>query len=303
MHEKTLHNPRGAGRKPIVHSKEELERQPLIVVVCGMKGIGKTYQTVQEIDQYTRTNAQRKGRKGLILDFSEDDSYKKYKNVHPQYIKNLTEPRARKIVPYDMNGKQFTLDKMKQVAEYVIFNYKNGLLVLEDIDKYMHGSHGKSLIGALTTNRHAGLDIIITHQSISKISQTEWQNCAYMRLHRQLDDIERIKDRMPNYPLMKIALNVVDSKYFKAVDDWKQGLLKDDDYKAARSAFVHVNLLEFKIIGCTEEEFRGATMKFIRENPTILNRRIRVGDAQGNKIGREEAMKELYKEYVQYYDG
>ena len=38
-----------AGRKKIVYNPNDLERMPLLTVVCGMKGVGKTYQTIKKI--------------------------------------------------------------------------------------------------------------------------------------------------------------------------------------------------------------------------------------------------------------
>lgn len=296
--------PNRGGRRKIEYSQEELERQPLIEIVCGMKEVGKTHFTLIELGGYTRSTSRRPGRKALVLDFSEDDMYSKFPPVHPNHIRQLTEPRARRIVPYEKNGKQFTLDRMKEVAEYCIFNFKNGLLVIEDIDKYLYGSHGKALIGALTTNRHSGLDCIITHQSVSKISQTEWQNASYIRLHHQIDDVSRIHDRMPNYPLVKIAQLIVDRKYFQAIAAYREkGLISDLEFKKRRSFFIYINQQNMKLVGCNEEDFKIGAMQFIRENPRAVNKKMRMGDERGKKYTREEAIKELYKEYAFYYGG
>ena len=292
------------GRKPISYTKKELERTPLIEIVCGMKEVGKTHFSIIEIEGYTKRTAQRPGRKVLVLDFSEDDMYRKYPPVLPKHIRALTEPRARRIVPYEASGKQFTLDKMKEVAEYCIFNFKNGLLVIEDIDKYLYGSHGKALIGALTTNRHSGLDCIITHQSVSKISQTEWQNAAFIRLHHQIDDVGRINDRMPNYPLVKIAQLIVDRKYFQSISAYREkGLIGEHEFKKRRSFFIYINQLENRLIGCSEQDFKIGAMQFIREDPRSVNKKMRMGDERGVKYSKEQAMKELYKEYSIYYGG
>ena len=293
------------GRRKIVYTPSDLERQPLLTVVCGMKGVGKTWQSVKDIDRYVVDNPKtgKKGRKALILDFNNEDSYQKYKTVLPKYIKSLTEPRARRIPPFDEYGRQYDLDKMKQVAEYTIFNYKNGLLVLEDIYKYMVGAKGKSLIGAMTTNRHSGMDILITHQSVSKVTQTEWQNAAFVRLHHQLDDVDRISDALPNYPLMKIAQIIVDRRYYEAVRQFKELCsISEDEFKKRRSFFVYIDMLEHKIIGGTMDEFKSAVMEFIRMNPRLITKRMKVGDATGRALNKDEAMKSLFYDYAHFYD-
>lgn len=301
----SLFNKNGVGRRKISYMPSDLERQPLLTVVCGMKGVGKTYQGVKDIDRYVTDNPKtgKRGRKALILDFNNEESYQKYKAVLPKYIKTLTEPRARRIPPFDENGKQYDLDKMKVVAEYAIFNFKNGLLVLEDIDKYMVGAKGKSLIGAMTTNRHSGMDIVITHQSVSKVTQTEWQNAAFVRLHHQLDDVDRIADALPNYPLMKIAQIIVDRRYYEAVRQFKElGAISDDEFKKRRSFFVYVDMMEHKIIGGTQDEFKAAVMEFIRMNPRLISKRMKVGDALGRSLNKDEAMRSLFSDYAHFYE-
>ena len=293
------------GRRKIAYTPSDLERQPLLTIVCGMKGVGKTYQTIKDIDKYVVDNPKngRKARKSLILDFNNEESYQKYKAVLPKYIKTLTEARARRIPPFDEYGKQYDLEKMKVVAEYTIFNFKNGLLVLEDIDKYMTGAKGKSLIGAMTTNRHSGMDILITHQSVSKVTQTEWQNAAFVRLHHQLDDVDRIEDALPNYPLMKIAQTIVDRRYYEAVRQFKElCVISEDEFKKRRSFFVYIDMMEHKIIGGTSDEFRMAVMEFIRQNPRLISKRMRVGDAAGKSLNKEDAMRSLFSDYAHFYE-
>jgi hypothetical protein len=293
------------GRRKIIYTPSDLERQPLLTVVCGMKGVGKTWQTIKDIDRYVVDNPKtgKLGRKALILDFNNEESYQKYKAVLPMYIKTLTEARARRIPPFDANGKQYDLDKMKVVAEYTIFNFKNGLLVLEDIDKYMTGQKGKSLIGAMTTNRHSGMDLLITHQSVSKVTQTEWQNAAFVRLHHQLDDVDRIEDALPNYPLMKIAQIIVDRRYYEAVRQFKDiQSISEEEFKKRRSFFVYIDMTEHKIIGGTPDEFRAAVMEFIRQNPRLITKRMRVGDAQGRTLDKENAMRSLFSDYAHFYE-
>lgn len=293
-----------AGRKKISYSVEELERQPLIEVVCGMKGVGKTYGTIIEIDNYVRNKPYRKGRKALILDFNNEKDYYKYATVLPEYVGRLTEQRARRVIPIKPNGKPYSPEDMKKVAEYCCTRFKNGLLVLEDPDKYLYGKQGSSIIGMLTTNRHSGLDVIIAHQSIGKISTTEWQNCAFLRLHHQLDPVENYADRITNFPLVKIAQIVVDKKYYEAVRLFKdERAISEKEFKKRRSFNVFINMLEGKIIGCTIEDFREAAIEFIKTNPKFISRQMLIGDSKGKKLSREGAIHELLKKYMVFHDG
>lgn len=300
----SLFNNNKSGRRRIVYTPSDLERQPLLTVVCGMKGVGKTWQGLIDIDRYVMDNPKtgKKGRKVLILDFNNEDAYQKYKAVLPKYIKTLTEPRARRIPPFDENGRQYDIDQMKKVAEYAVFNFKNGLLVLEDIDKYLVGAKGKSLIGAMTTNRHSGMDLLMTHQSVSKVTATEWQNAAFIRLHHQLDNVDVVAPDLPNYPLVKIAQIIVDRRYYAAGEQFKMGMISEEEYKKRRSFFVYIDMLEHKILRANQDEFKAAVMEFIRLKPRLITTRMRVGDVNGKALNKEEAMQSLFNDYAHFYE-
>jgi hypothetical protein len=147
------------------------------------------------------------------------------------------------------------------------------------------------------------MDILITHQSVSKVTQTEWQNAAFVRLHHQLDDVDRIEDALPNYPLMKIAQILVDRRYYEAVRQYKEmGTISDDEFRKRRSFFVYIDMMEHKIIGGTVDEFRSSVMEFIRQNPRLISKRMRVGDAKGKTLSKEDAMRSLFQDYAHYYE-
>ena len=61
------------GRKPISYKKEDLERQPMIMLVCGETGVGKTYRNKQEIKHYMMDHLVmgKKGRKVLAFDTND----------------------------------------------------------------------------------------------------------------------------------------------------------------------------------------------------------------------------------------
>ena len=63
------------GRKPIQYKKEDLERQPMIMLVCGETGVGKTYRNKLEIKHYMMDHLAvgKKGRKVLAFDTNDDD--------------------------------------------------------------------------------------------------------------------------------------------------------------------------------------------------------------------------------------
>lgn len=151
-------------RNPVAYSKAELERQPMLILVCGETGVGKTYRNIIEIKRYMKgdTTTGRKGRKVLAFDVNDDD-YPNFKTVKINLLQNLTAIRARRIRPLTKEGRTMSIEEKRDTVQEMVNRFKNGLLVLEDLDKYMVGAKGQSIVGLLTTNRHNGLDIMISH--------------------------------------------------------------------------------------------------------------------------------------------
>lgn len=253
-----------AGRKPIVYNQEDLERAPTLFLVCGETGVGKTQRNKKEIKGYMKDNPEtgKKKRKVLAFDINDDD-YPEYRTVNPDHIKALTNVNARRIRPFNRDSSPMDLEQKKEVVDKIMKFYRNGLIVLDDIDDYMTGAKGQSMIGALCTVRHKGIDILLTHQSIAKISTTEWQNCTWLRLHHQVDDVTRYRDRIPKYKLVRIAQLIVDEQYDLAYTAFSQGKISSDEFKKRKSFFVNVNMRRQKLFGCSRQAFIRACKRFI----------------------------------------
>ena len=252
------------GRKPIAYHAEDLERQPMIFLVCGETGVGKTYRNKQEIKWYMQhlPTIEKKGRKVLAFDTNDDD-YPEFRTVSPNHIKALTRISARRIRPFNRDSSPMNDDDKKEVVDKILKYFRNGLVVLDDIDHYMTGAKGQSMIGALCTVRHKGIDLLLTHQSIAKITTSEWQNCTWLRLHHQVDDVTRYRERIPKYHLVRIAQLIVDEQYELASSAFAQGRITESTFKKQKSFFQYVNMREQKIKGCSRAAFIRACKRYI----------------------------------------
>ncbi len=252
------------GRKPIKYTKEDLERQPMIMLVCGETGVGKTYRNKQEIKRYMMDHLAfgKKGRKVLAFDTNDDD-YPQFRTVSPNHLKALTKVSSRRIRPFNSDGSPMDNDAKKEVITKIMKQFKNGLVVLDDIDHYMTGAKGQAMIGALCTVRHKGIDVLLTHQSVAKITTSEWQNCTWLRLHHQVDDVTRYRDRIPKYEMVRIAQIIIDEQYELCSNAFAMGKITEQEYKIQKSFFVYVNMREQRILGCSRAAFIRACKKFI----------------------------------------
>ena len=282
------------------------ERQPMLIVTCGETGVGKTYRNLLEISRYMKGDAStnQKGRKVLAFDVNDDD-YPQFKTVSLKAIHKLKTANVRRVRPITASGKTMSLTEKRDVVELMVNRFKDGLLVLEDLDKYMAGAKGQSIIGLLTTNRHNGLDIMISHQSIAKITTTEWQNCTLLRIHKQVDDPSRYRERIPNYFLVCIASYIVNEQYELANDLYSRGEIPEKEYKIRRSFCAYVDMRKLRIQGVSRAAFIRASKKYIDTHDT---KRVKMALAELNfddtpKFkNRKEVIIHFIRQYLRHHE-
>lgn len=294
------------GRKKVEYDPKDTDRQTMVILVCGETGVGKTYRNIKEIERYMKGDPEKghKGRKVLIFDVNDDD-YPKYKAVNPQHIGALTEIRARRIRPFKKDGKLMTIDEKRAVVDRMVTFYKNGLIVLEDIDKYLAGAKGQTVIGLLTTYRHTGLDIMISHQSLAKITTTEFQNCTWLRIHKQVDDISRYRERIPNYFLVRIATLIVEEQYDLANMRFRSGLISEEEYNRQKSFFVYVDMRKLRIRGCSRAAFMRACKRYLDTEGNGQVKRLMMERDNNDEViykTRNEAIVKLIGRYMRYHE-
>lgn len=203
-------------------------REPQLIIATGTKGVGKTYKTCEIIQDYLTPNIAigKKARKVLIFDangeYSNEEIAKNGFRFRTKVLalKDMEEwtkqkrVEVRRILPVDADGNEVGTEQYSEILGVILHYYRGGMLVLEDINKYLTETRDAKIIGALTTNRHRDLDIYIHLQSLAPLTTRMWQNANVVRFHYQMDDIDRYKARIPNYELFKVAQLMVNEKYF-----------------------------------------------------------------------------------------
>lgn len=208
-------------------------REPILMCATGKKGVGKTYTTLKSIDDYVKDNHKtgKKGRKVLIYDINME--YTMYKAISTKDIMKFSRQskvEVRRVLPIMDNGKVANLSEMVDLLNIIITKFRGGMLVLEDINRYLIASKTPEVIGLLATNRHRDLDIICHFQSLSALDPRMWQNTAFVRFHAQIDDIKRYAQRIPNYEMFKIAQCLVDYMYLNIDKRFYCFIATDDNY-------------------------------------------------------------------------
>lgn len=275
-----------------------MSREPILMAVCGKKGVGKSFKTMEYIRKYVKGDAANgvPGRKALIFDVNNEYADKtKFPDIYAIRLDDIIEysrqrtPQIRRVAPFFNDGTAMTLDDMSRVLQFLVTTFKNGLFLIEDINKYVSDTMPGDLIGAICTNRHSGVDIILHYQSIGRFSPKIWQNINVIRMHKITDPVERHKNKFPDKEeCMKIAERIVKDQYLS-------GNIR---------FYLFVDFDDEKIYapGITEEQKRAAIKLFIAENYNrVMSTMFNVLDESGKKYTAEAALaikeKELYEQY------
>lgn len=203
------------------------KREPMVMIACGKKGVGKTVATVEMIYRYISGNpaAGVAPRKALIFDVNDEFSHFWY---HGQYhsikaiairdiLRFTVHPKVevRRIRPFTDDGKKMSVQDMQDTLGLILDNYRNGLLLVEDINKYTSDTIRADLVGSLATVRHIGIDLVAHYQSVGRAANPKLLgNTKVIRLHKTNDTVARHKNKFEERTeIMQIAESIVEKKF------------------------------------------------------------------------------------------
>ncbi|NBX73342.1 MAG: hypothetical protein EBQ89_03485 [Alphaproteobacteria bacterium] len=191
-------------------------REAQLGIAVGKRGIGKTFTTLQIIEQYVLGYSGHSiPRRVLIMDVN--DEFQNIKGLKLSDVKLFSvHPtiEARRIRPFNPNGSKMSLEDVCQALYFILENFRGGLLLIEDINKYLTHHFPKDVVGAICTNRHADMDIIMHYQAIGKVPTTVWENANWIRFHKNNQSVDRHEKKFEDkYEMLKIAESLVEFQY------------------------------------------------------------------------------------------
>lgn len=283
-------------------------REALLGIAVGRKGVGKTYATLQLIQDYLKGDPKigTKPRKVLLLDVNNEFiDVKTDQNKDFQHIKAISlddikiftlsqKVEARRVSILKPDGGKMNLVEIAQALAHILDNYQNGLLLIEDINKFVSDSLPNDLIGSIITQRHVSVDVITHFQSIGKAAHPKlWANCNWLRYHQCDDTVERHKTKFAgNIENLKILEKMVNIEYAKG----------------NKRFFAYLDKDEGKIVGeFTLKQFQYAIYQYLQDNynsvvsPMLKKKNIMTGEPI-YKDHKDLALK-LIKEYTEKYYG
>jgi hypothetical protein len=253
-------------------------REPCMVTAIGFMGVGKTYTTNETVNDYIKSGPSGwRGRPVLAFDPNVEESYHDFKALdfdvteknefkRAMQISAIKAPGKYRILPYKKNRQPMTTAEMVITAVTICKFYRNGLLILEDINKYTGYSYKQDLVGMFIGLRHLGVDLILHFQNLRAVPTRIWGNMTYLRWHKQSDAIIKYKERISNFELFSIAEQIVDLKY-----------QTDEHY------YLWLNNLKNKLEGVSPEDFKDGATNYLLKNPNVIYKLMKEIDISGQK--------------------
>lgn len=240
-------------------------REPTLEVAIGFRGVGKTY-TLNEIaedyikklrrpvlvfdvnNEYGSSNLP--GYKPIDFDILEPNEY-----IRSEQIRNIKAPGKYRILPFKKNRQPMSARELLLTGQTILAYYRNGMMVLEDINKYTASNFKQEFIGTFIGLRHLGVDLVVHFQSLHAIPPKVWDNMEYLRWHKCSEKIVKYKRHISNFELFSIAECVVDTNY-----------QRDQHY------YLWLNTMNEKLINVSPEDFKHGCIEYLNSHPRELNR-------------------------------
>jgi len=274
-----------------------MARQPVMMVAVGGRGRGKTIETMKTLYQYVQGSAKMKPRKALIFDVNNEFSSYKFPDPTAGMVKHSIKRIAikdiptfsesniievRRVAPFWDDGRVMTVDEMAGALALILKYFRNGVLLVEDINLYTTESMKGDLVGRLSTLRHIGVDIIAHYQGISMaLTPKILKFTNYIRMHKTEDSVSRHEDKaIEKVHILSIAENIVAKRAQYGMDNGT-----NDRYFS-----VMIDVYGSKITGdFTKEDAKFAIMEYVTANPSRLMRPyLNKRDISGKKINTTE---------------
>jgi hypothetical protein len=233
-------------------------RDNFMTVVTGAQGVGKTYKTIEQLENYV-TNDPKTGRAGRpVIIFDTNNEFGKYRTIKYDvssksdngfYLSQFQRAEIRRISQWKSNGEMMDFNEKKKTVLDICKQFRDGLILLEDFNTYMINTSQEDIVATLVNLRHRGVDLILHLQSLSAVTPRMFQNTRMIRFHYQTDDVERIKKRVPNFELLKIAQLAVSKQYVSGNTRY----------------YLNVDVRENKIYGISVADYKEAIQEYCNQ--------------------------------------
>ncbi|HEX7321062.1 MAG TPA: ATP-binding protein [bacterium] len=154
-----------------------MTRPRMFFLIIGTTHTGKTY--------FIRDLIKLSKQKVLVYDVNREEKYARLPVVNVQKLASFHKGKYRVIQR-----------QPDQVIEYIINDYRNGLLILDDVDRYLSVTSvawNDLIIG----HRHMGLDLIAVFHSLNRTLPIFYENCTDIILFKTQEQPDKSINKLP----------------------------------------------------------------------------------------------------------
>ena len=266
------------------------DRECFIEISIGKKGVGKTFTTKLTMNDYITTYRQ----PAIVFDVNNEyteckaidyDVTEKSEAKRIQILKDITVAKAYRIIPFTKDRMPMSTKEMTLVTDDIIRHFKGGLVIFDDINKYVQSNVREQMVGLLIGLRHTGNDLIVYYQSFYAVPPKFWANINILRLHKVTDNPRPYANKIANYELVCLMYAIVELGFRKG----------DYRYK------VYGDIADGKFY-IDEATFVTACKEYLNKNPKEIHSMTNYVDDNGKKMfgNRAEAINHWINERKYY---
>jgi len=214
------------------------EVKPLVTVVTGEMGVGKSYLTKRQLFDYADFHQNR----GVLI-FDPNDE-KEYKDVDAiffdvlEVMQSIEDHKAnpnqyrmptkselnlakhtsgvKKIAPYTKYKQKMSPQQLRTTMITILGNFRNGCILLDDVSTYIKNFEATEIEGMFKNIRHKSQDVILHLQSLNPMRPIHYEAASVIRMHYDGFSVDKIKNKTGNYyELLKIAQLIVENEYLQ----------------------------------------------------------------------------------------
>jgi hypothetical protein len=275
-------------------------RQPKAMVACAMQGGGKTYTTMKELAEYQRkyrrpvlivdVNGEYKNFKAVYYDAREPDRHKRAMGnpkTNRMGIAGIRLPRIYRIIGIRPDNIPMSEAELIELIFTIQDYYTNGMLILEEMNTYIRRQVPREFYAFLIRLRHKGVDVVMHYQSIGDAHPDVWRQTKILRLHKTMDSVRKIEDKIPNFELTRIAELAIEKHYQTNTPD-----------ENGKYYFLYIDFERSRIIGISEPDFREACERYLYQEGRELNDLMKEEDEHGHRKykSKQDALNKLINE-------
>jgi hypothetical protein len=296
------------------------KREAQLGIAIGQKGVGKSYSTLQMIQNVLKGNPRTgaKPRKVLILDVNNEfgdvrnDQNKNFAHIRAIRLEDVKKwcyngiIECRRVSILKEGGANMTLNETADALKSILDNFSNGLLLIEDITKFVSDSLPSDLIGAICTQRHRSCDIILHFQSVGKMAHPKlWANCNWLRIHKTEDSVKKHENKFgTDVTHLFLAEKLVEMKY---KGTFEKGGAVGESGKADQRFYLFVDKDLKKVSGgFTKAMFQEAVEAYLLDNYNIVERELKKRNIRTGELihkDRNKAVESIIQGYMTDYYG